>query len=329
MVEKDISPKSTKSELFVAYSELLNKVQTQKNIEPKLVKEVLEKKEIVKVASETNQDSIVKNIAELKLHIIKSLDNIEELTTKEYKKLIQIQEACKIESKNLEELYQIKANADSLNALLLAQKDKKQLFDEDISQRKTQWIKDQEDYEKNLKETETLQKKQRDRNEEEYTYTLKLTRKKEQDAYNEKSAKLEKELEEKRYAFEDEFSIREQNIISKEQMLAELNLKVENFPTELEKTIKLTEKNITEKLQSQNNFEKQLLSKDTESDKKLKEQIISSLELKIKEQEKLIAELTKKADTSSNQVKEIAVKALESTSNMRYPIKERKEDSNT
>ena len=120
----------------------------------------------------------------------------------------------------------------------------------------------------------------------------------------------------------------DENIISQEKEFMELKSKVDSFSTELDKAVKLTEKSVTEKLLTQYNFEKQLFSKDVESDKKLKEQIITSLELKIKEQEKLIVEFTKKADISGNQVKEIAVKALEGSANIRYSVKERKEESN-
>ena len=54
-----------------------------------------------------------------------SLDKLEEKLVNEYKILENLQQAIAVEKKNLEELYQISANADSLSALILAQKEKR------------------------------------------------------------------------------------------------------------------------------------------------------------------------------------------------------------
>ena len=70
-----------------------------------------------------------------------------------------------------------------------------------------------------------------------------------------------------------------------------------------------------------------MASKEIEGERKLKEQIINSLEAKIKEQETLIKQLTSKNDDAIKQVKDIAVKALEGTANYRVITKEKDKDN--
>ena len=65
-------------------------------------------------------------------------------------------------------------------------------------------------------------------------------------------------------------------------LLTELQKKVDTFPAELDKAVKQTEKAITEKLESRYKYETQLADKEIEGERKLKEQIITTLESKDK-----------------------------------------------
>lgn len=320
---KEVSTKNTKNEILDAYNELLEKIQSEKKSEPKAEKERSEKQEIIKNAGMVNFESIVKNISELKLYLGNALDKLEDSLIEEFKKLSNLQEAIKIESANLEELYQIKQNADSLAALLATQKAKKIEFDEEMKTKTLAWEKEQKDYEAKIKETDEQLKKNRKREEEEYKYNLELGRKKEQDSYNEKKTAQEKTLAEKKADFEKQIAERETAVSLKEKELEDLRSRVEAFPKELDKALKDIEKTVTDNLTSKYKFEKELLAKEIEGERKLKDQIILNLELKIKEQAKLIDQLTTKADHASDQVKNIAIKALDSSANIRYMNREK------
>ena len=320
---------NTKSQLLNAYNELLNKLKFQKTPDTKKEKEIKEKENIVKSAVSTSIDEIVNNIAGLKLLINKSLDQNEKTLVEQFNKLLNIQEAIKSEQEKLEELYDIIANADTLAALLLAQKEKKQQFetemaevkakfDNEMKETKEKWEKEKNEFIALNKEKETLVKKERTREEEEYTYNLKLNRKKDQDQYKLQKETLEKELKEKKAAFEKEITEREKVVKEREIYLDELTKKVESYPKELEKAIKETEKNVAEKLQTQFGFEKEMMAKDLDGERKLKDQIIKSLQEKIKEQNILVAQLTSKTDNAGEQVKQIALKAIESSSKSHY-----------
>ncbi len=328
---KTISDKNTKTEILEAYNDMLEKMKEQKAADTKVIKKEVEEKEIVKKASQYSVEGIVKNMADLKLEIIKSMDGLGERLITEFKKLTELQHAIEVETKTIEDIYSIKVEAESLTALIAAQRDKriafdaemeqkKADFDNDMSQKRLLWKKEQDDFEFVKKEREAQSKKERQREEEDYLYNLQLKRKKEADAYDEKKVNLEKELIEKKAAFEKEFSEREASLSAREKELAELKARVELFPKELEKTIKDAEKSVAERLNFTHNHEVELASKEIEGDRKLYQQKIAALESKIGEQDDLIKQLTQKANEAGLQVQSIAIKAIEGASSQRITV---------
>ena len=320
----ELSTKNTKNEILAAYDELLQKTQESKTEEPKKVQEKQIQETIVKNIAASSYDGIVKNLSSLKIELSSSLDKLGDKFVYEFKKFEELQQAIQIEKKTLEDLYQLSATTDSLSVMLLAQREKKQQyeeemsslkskFEEDMAQTRLQWKKQQEETNEKLKEDADTLKKNRLRDEEDYQYTQKLTRKKETDLYEEKKSKLEKDLADKKSSFEKEFAEREAKIKMGESELAELKTKNEAFPAEMEKAITTAIKNATEKLKVENGFEKELTAKQTEGEMKLKEQTILTLQSKIKDLELTIKELTSKAVTAEASVKDIAMKAIESS----------------
>jgi hypothetical protein len=325
----ELSTKNTKNEILAAYDELLQKTQESKTEEPKKVQEKQIQETIVKTAAASSYDGIVKNLSNMKIELSSSLDKLGDRLVSEFKKFEELQQAIQIEKKTLEDLYQLSATTDSLSVMLLAQKEKKKQyedemaalkskFEEDMSQSRLQWKKQQEEITEKLKEDADTLKKNRQRDEEDYQYTLKLTRKKETDLYEEKKAKLEKELAEKKATFEKDFAEREAKIKTAEKELAELKARNEAFPAEMEKAISAAVKNETARLKIENGFEKELTAKQTEGEMKLKEQTILALQSKIKDLELTIKELTTKAVTAEASVKDIAIKAIESSSKIQF-----------
>ncbi|MDP2335005.1 MAG: hypothetical protein Q8N05_00870 [Bacteroidota bacterium] len=348
-MEPEISLKNTKNEILSAYEDVLKKIQNQKTTEPKQVQEEKRQLEVVKKASENTTEGIVNGITALKLNIAKELDKLSEQLTAEYKKLEDIQSAIRLEKQNLDELYQVTASADSLAAMLQAQKEKKaffeaemaekrsafdekmkadkQSFDEKISSenesfetslkaQKELWKTEQLKWAEQQKELKEKSEKDRKREEEEYTYNLKLTRKKETDIFEEKKANQEKELAEKKKAFDLEIARREAEVVAAETELKELRTKNAAFPAETEKAVAAAVKSATEKLQAEFRFEKELTAKQTEGEIKLKDQTIETLKSKIKDMEAIISESSKKAATAETSVKDIAMKAIESSGKM-------------
>lgn len=251
-MEPQVSTKNTKNEILTAYEELLQKVQEKKTEEPKKIQEKQKQEAIVKNAAELSYEGIVKEIADLKVNLSSVLDKLGSSFVSEFKKFEELQQAIILEQKNLEDLYQLSANTDSLSVMLMAQKEKKEQFEQEIASRKTEfdekikiekekfeaetaekrslWKKEQEANLLKAKEESDELKKKRQREEEEFQYNLKISRKKEADLYEENKQKLDKELADKKVSFEKEFTEREAKVKEAENELKELRTRTAAFP---------------------------------------------------------------------------------------------------
>jgi len=332
-MEKKVTPTSTKTEILKAYNELLNKIQDSKLDNPIAEQEKKIKETTVATASELTDEKIIGQISSLKLTLNSTLDKIEDDLAAEYQRLLKIREAIVIEDQRLKDFYQINAGADSLAAILAAQKEKKEEFEQEMSLRKSEFEeqlrteklnrdKEAKVYEEKRKEAEESVKKLRSREEEEYQYNLQMARKKDKDQYEQKKSVLDKELAEKKASFENEISAREQSVASAEKELAELRLKAEKFPSELEKAVLSSIKETTSQLDKEHKFEKQLLLKDHDGDMKLKNQQIESLLAKIKDLETQLKQAYSKAENAENNTKEITLKAIQSSGQIKIFEKE-------
>ena len=225
-----VTEKNTKAEILKAYDTLLKKVQEEKSNVPKQVQEEKQKQEVLTKVSGFSGESIVKTVNELKNSLNNELDELHQGLTGEFKKLEEIRSAIAIERQSLEDMYSLKANTDSLAAMLLAQKEKKESFEKEIAEIKEQW--DQEKIRQKTEEKEYAEElsKRRKREEEEYLYTLKITRQKDKDEYETKKAALEKELTDRKTAFEQEMTQREQAIKAAEEELNHLRKEINPIP---------------------------------------------------------------------------------------------------
>jgi len=332
-MEKKLSPTSTKSEILNAYNDLVKKIQESKQENPKAEQEKKVKETTVENAAKLTDEEIIGAISALKLSLNSKLDKIEDDLTTERQKLAKIREAIAVEDQRLKDLYQINAGADSLAAILAAQKEKKEEFEREMADRKSELEeeikqvklthdKETKLWEEKRKEAEEALKKQRTREEEEYKYNLQLARKKDKDEYEQKKAALEKELIEKMESFESGIKVREQTVVAAEKELAELRTKAENFPSELEKAVQNAVKETTAQLEKEFKYERQLLLKDHEGEIKLKNQQIESLMAKIKDLEVQLKQAYGKAESAENNSKEITLKAIQSSGQIKIIEKE-------
>ena len=320
----DITPKSTKNEILDAYESLLKTVKEQKREAPQKVQEEQQNRQIVKKSGELSNEQIIKDIANQKISISSALDKVADLMVEKFREFSQLQDAISIQQAQVKELYQISVQTESLEALIAAHKDQKlkfesdmaasrSSFETDLTTRKESWKAEQALYEKNRKEQDEQVKKDRKREEEEYQYNQKITRKKEEDAYAEKKQKLDRDLIEKKASFEKEIAVREARIESAEVELADLRQRAAQFTGQLDQAVKQAEKLLKEKMEMEFKHQSEMAGQKAESEQKLKDQMIVSLRDKIKEQDLLIRHLTEKTTSAEASMKEIAIKALDSS----------------
>ena len=322
---EEISIKSTKNEILEAYNTMLKKVKQQEKEKPAQSREAEERKETVAKAKEESEENIVNRLSSLKLETATTFDKLEKSFLQEQRRLSQMQQAIDTETKHLEDLYNIKSETDTLAALILTQKEKRQQFEADMAKKKddfdneifeirTSWDKERKTYELTKKEELERLQKERKREEDDYHYNLQLSRKKDNDLYNANKDALDKELFDRKILFEKEITEREKNLATAEQELETLRKENAGFADKLNEAVQQAEERLTTSLQRENEFEKKLLLKENEGILQLKEQTIGTLQQRIKELEDMLKQQQSKADASDKNVKDIAIKAIESSS---------------
>ena len=319
---ENVTEKNTKAEILKAYDALLKNVQQEKADVPKQFQEEKQRKEKQEQVADLTNDGIVGTISELRKSLNSSFEELQQKLLDEFKKLEDIRSVIAIEKQSLEDIYSLNVTTDSLAAMLLVHKEKKDNFEkemaettsrreQEMAETKSRW--EQEKAKQINEEKEYIDEltKRRKREEEEYQYTLKITRQKENDQYEATKDALEKALTTKKKEFEQSVANREEALKKAEDELAELRKNNSEFPARLEKAVTDKEDEITKTLNSQHAFEIKFLKQQNESEIRLKDQTIVSLQEKIKELQAQVKEYGEKANRAEEGVKDIAVKAIE------------------
>lgn len=317
----ELTSKNTKSEILEAYEKLLKEVQEAKSNTPKQIQEEKQNKATLKKVAEMTNDSIIDEIKQLRTGMEGALDNLAEKMLEEYKRLEEIRAAIEVEKKNLEDLYELSANTDSLAAMLLAYQNKKAAIEAEQEAMRQQWAVEKQQHNDEEREYNTELQKSRKREEEEYQYNLKKLRQKEQDEYESRKEQQEKELAGRKAAFEQEVATRSSELTAAETELAELRKANAGFPVQLQNALAAKEEEVTKAMEARFEFERQLTQKQNELDNSLKDQQIKLLKEKIVELTQQVKDYADKAAKADGNVKDIALKAIESSGKMQIVTK--------
>ncbi|MBW1714708.1 MAG: hypothetical protein JRJ77_02620 [Deltaproteobacteria bacterium] len=327
---KALSMSNTKKEMLDAYNALLKQLQEKRQAELKPEKKIEEKKEreIVKVAETLSSEGVVKDIGNLKLEIGKRLTQIADGLEEEVNKYKKIQEAIKIRDGELKELYEIERSAETLAALIEAQKQRRQEFESEMAARKEElnqeiqiiregWEKDKKAYEAQIKERDNAEAKTREREKEEYSYTFRREQQLAKDRFEDEKAKTEKEILLKKEQMEKDLAEREKAIAESEEELNELREKVAAFPKETEQAVNTAVKETTQRITVEAKNKEELLRKEFDGQRNVLTTRIESLEKTVKEQSGQIANLSEQLEKSYQKVQDIAVKSVEGSSSLK------------
>ncbi len=306
---KKASSSNTKAEILEVYENVLSQLEAQRKENAQLQSKLQQNEKLVKKVVQESKKGATHSIQEIRVSLNQELDKIEEGIQLEQQKFKELREAIEIEKALLEDLYKIKVQAESLDALIETTSKQKQSFEERAGLEENQ-----------LEEKMGAQKRKWEREKEEYLYELQQNRKKEQDIYLQKKDKQERELEDKKSSFEKEIDEKERIFNSAQEELKSSKKEIEQLNAQLEAVVKTTKKEVSETLTKEFEFKRQIESKDMEADLKLKAQMVETLELKVAEQNKTIQNLNQKSELAGSQVKDIAIKAIENSGLKTVPI---------
>lgn len=282
-----VTEKSTKGEILDAYRELLHEASLSESTQSS------EETSILASASKETVEKITKDLTQLKLSLTQSISDLTDRLTQEAERFTTIKKAIAIAQNELEELLQIKARAGMLKRMVELQQQKEEEFDKEIVSKRRAW-----DVELNAFEEQ--RKRERVRDEEEYRYQQELLKKRDTD-----------DRQEEKSAFEREIASHKEEYTKQLKELEEFRKKTAQFPTELEKAVKEAVTTAVAKEKDTAEIVARLAKQQADSDLKLAQAKIESLQDMAKSQTLEITRLNRELAQATNQVKDIAIAVAE------------------
>ncbi|MBM2817113.1 MAG: Myosin heavy chain [Ignavibacteria bacterium] len=330
---KKLTTTNTKQEMLESYNKLVESLEAKKENEIKAAEkiEIKQVKAALEVADSISVENINKKIAELKYEFSTNLSTLSEKIEQEFVKYQNVKKAVIAKEKELEEIFDIQKNAESLYALLEAQSIKKEEFleemddrkfelENEITEKRKKWEAEKLQKEIDAKEREKQESAARTREKEEYTYNFKREQQIAKDKFESEKASMIKELDELREKANKDLALREKNILESEAELKELRAKAAEFPKELARSIDKAVKDATEKIITDAKHKEELLISSYDGEKKSMAIRIETLEKTIKEHNDLINKLSGQLEKSYTQIQDIATKAVAGSSNKQQQV---------
>jgi len=308
--------RKSKAEVQEEFEKIKEQSEQEKSeLNPKIEELSRQRENEVKEAlKDITTETIALKISSLGVEISKTLSELSVKLSAETELLTSLREAASLERKELEKLHKIDVAATSLDQLLEEYGQKKKELEEQVERSRDAWSAEESGREQEQKEYEENLKKQRQREKEEHEYQKNIERKKEQDGWDETLRLQERKNKEKQEVLEKSWQARESALKEREDELIRLRKEVAEFP---EKSRLETEKTVAETVKAAEAAHSQellLLRKDAETEKRLSELKIKTLEEIAARQTTQIKELGQSLEEAKNQVQDIAVKAIEGAS---------------
>ena len=278
--------------------------------------------------NQQKMQSTIDNLILLQFGFGGAVSELSEKLTSEAAKLGELRRTVGEEVQQLQELHSLEDVAeDTLDNLIQQYEESAKTFTNELSeQRETveqelleqrqAWEKEQELQKLAVKERNENQQKTRNRDEELYNYDLELQRNLDIEEYDQRQERLHKDIEESKREQEKQWAEREKLIVEREKLSAEVKAKVEAFPKEQEANIKNGKDNGRNIGNYQAKIKSDLLMKDMEGQKQNYELQIQGMLQTMQNQDARIASLSKQLDSALKQVQDLAVKAIEGSSNL-------------
>lgn len=321
MSAKEASPKPkrgrrSKAEIQQEFDILVEAESTEKSYSNPKEEELLrnQEKDLISSVQNVSSDEIIRKFADLNIEISKTIGILSDKLVTEIDYLTKLRQVAELEKKEIERLHKIDVAQTALDYLIEEYHVQQQELEEEITARRVEWEQEQEKKEAEIQDEETTLEKTRKREIEEYEYKKNLERKKAQDKYEEEVRLRDKQNKEKQESLEKSWQQRESAIKSQEEELLSLRKIVDESPIKLQKEIDKAVTDAIQRTEMQRSQEIELLKRDSESDKRIAELKIKTLEESLLRGLEQLAAMQAQVNDAKKQVQDIAVKAIEGAS---------------
>ena len=335
-----INSKNTKAEILAAFEQLqqekqaaekeIKKLQQQpilSPIQPPKPPETMTPTSSTPINTSNNLDDTLANLEQLKLSFGGTVSNLSEKLITEATGLAKLQTSLTQEKEQLKELYELEVITDeTLDELVIEYQDSTKAFftefneqserlGQEIKELRQAWDKEKEAHNREIKERNETYQKTKTREAEEYQYNLELELGLGEEEHQQNIKGLYQELIETQEQQEKIWEQREKTIAEAEQKYAEVKEKVDAFATELEAKKKKGKEEGKGIGFYQAKVKADLRQKEIDGEKQNYQLRIQSLEDSIANQQLRLESLNRQLESAQKQVQDLAVKAIEGTSN--------------
>lgn len=333
-----INSKNTKAEILAAYKELekqkkvldleLRRKSVTTSSSETQTKETNKVNNINKpIVAQKNINQTIQILEQLQTGFGSAVSYLSEKLIVEATSLQELQESIAKERQQLEELHELsEIEEDTIDNLIQDYQESNKQLAEELNQQKENteqeiqelnkaWSKEQENHQREIRQRNEEHQKTKQREQTEYKYNLELARDLDRSEYEQQQQQLYKELAEVRQNLEKQWQEREENIAKQEKEYAEAKEKVEVFAEKLKAKIKQGQEEGKGIGTYQAKIKADLRTKEIEGEKQNYQLQIQALEQTIETQETRINKLSQQLDAAQKQVQDLAVKAIEGTSN--------------
>ena len=270
--------------------------------------------EIRQQADGATVEGTIEQISKLGIEVSRALAGISERLVDEVNRLTTLRAAVELERTELERLHKIDVAATALDVLVQDYARQKAEFEAEMAAQRSVWEENAANTERDRKEQEEGLKKQRQRDIDEYEYKKNLERKRAQDKYDEEVRQQAKKNQERQEDLEKTWAKREGLLRDQEEELQRLRKEAADFPARLEREVQQAAAQAAKEARQQADHLMQIAQKEAESDRRMAELQIKTLDGLLARQSVQISEMQKQLDEAKRQVQEIAVRAIEGAS---------------
>ena len=281
--------------------------------------------QVLKAASTYTVDGIVKGLADLQLEFGGIVNKLSEQLAAEASKLGELERAIEIETRRLQTLQQIRVVADALHLMTQARQeklktlektglDRKEALEKEIAEKRSLWVKEQEECENTLREQTERLTKERERQAADYQYELARQQTIDANEFEEKRRNQEKELQAANQVNERQWTERERVLAENQPLLEDYQQRVNVFSAELNQLVENIREDAFTAVSQDAEVKAELLEKEWEATKQGYEFTIQSLDQKIQEQAKQIESFNSQLQETLQQSHALTMKAFEKSS---------------
>ncbi len=327
-----INSKSTKAEILAAYKELEKEKKAliaEAKSQPKPTTNTTPSKSKSQPATVKNStmEQTIKTLQQLQVNFGGAIASLSEQLIVEATSLQEIQTSINQEQEQLEQLHELnEIEEDTIDNLIQQYQENSKQFqeeyhqalensDQEIGDLRKAWAKEKENHYREIKQRNEARQKTKKRELEEYQYNLDLSRDLDEAEYERSKQLLYKELEQTRQQQEKEWQEKEETVAKKEAEYAAAKQKVAQFEEQLKAKIKQGTEEGKGIGSYQSKIKSDLRNKEIQGEKQNYQLRIEALEVTIKNQETRIHKLSEQLDMAQRQVQDLAVKAIEGSSN--------------